>query len=180
MACLSNIKISDEANMHPTTAFYFPAFLGPLGQFSDQFTATAILRERRTALQFELVVDLNPRRVAWERLFAMIRRGRVNRLIVRCFSDLCLTPPEVEEFGTVVIDDGMDFVRLLTVPQSVLFAGHPRCLGLYRHRQRVAKVIWLRRHGYRIEEICRMAYATPKQAARVLITNGGAAPLTLF
>ena len=162
------------------TACYLAGFLGSLGSKSDERMATTILRESRKAKRFELFFDNCPTRPVWERLLVGLRAGRVNRLVVRYFADLCLTSPEIKEFGSLVIDPGLDFVRVVTLPPSVLLAGYPRRLGIYRHRQREAKTLWLRRHGYTINEICHMAHSTPQQVARVLLAHRCLAPLPLF
>ncbi len=81
--------------MKMKTAFYWPAFLGPLGKQADFWGVANLLMESVTASDLELFVDTESSRPALARLFGEIRRGRVRRIIIRSLSDLCLTPEEV-------------------------------------------------------------------------------------
>ena len=84
------------------TAFYWPAFLGPLGKQADFWGLVNLLMESVTASDLELFVDTEPSRPALARLFNEIRRGNVKKIVIRDLSDLCLTPAEVMRFAVEV------------------------------------------------------------------------------
>jgi len=151
------------------TAFYWPAFLGPLGKQADFWSVANLLLETLTASDIELFVDTDADRSALERLFQAIRSGRVNRLIVRSTGDLCLTVREFGEFISDVIEHRVRVEHICEIFPSVLLQGQPEMLGRFRHRQLMAKVIRLRRLGLTIREICTLARATPQQVTRILL-----------
>lgn len=66
--------------MNMKTAFYWPAFLGPLGKQADFWGVANLLMESVTASDLELFVDTEPSRPALARLFGEIRRGHVHRI----------------------------------------------------------------------------------------------------
>src|SRR5713226_7836545 len=125
------------------TAFYWPAFLGPLGKQADFWAVVNLLMETLTDSDLELFLDTEPARPALARLFAEIRNGRVNRVIVRSLSDLCLTSEEVMQFAIEVTTKGVKVEQLFHLLPSVLVWKHAELVGRYRHRQRVAKVLRL-------------------------------------
>lgn len=150
------------------TAFYWPAFLGPLGKQADFWAVVNLLMETLTASDLELFLDTEPNRPALARLFAEIRKGCVNRVIVRSLSDLCLTPAELMQFAVEVTTKSVKVEQLFCLLPSSLVWKHPELVGRYRHRQLTAKVLRLRQAGLKISEIGSLARATPQQVYRIL------------
>jgi len=150
------------------TAIYWPTFLGPLGPEPDFCAVVTLLLETLTASSIELLIDSYPARPNLERLFNEIRQGRVNRVVLRSVSDLCLTTEELGRFISEVTENRVRVETIYDVLPSVLLRGRPELLGRFRHRQLVAKVIRLRRLGLPISEICLLTRATPQQVHRVL------------
>jgi hypothetical protein len=150
------------------TAFYWPTFLGPLGQQADFWAATNLLLETLTASEIELFVDTDPSRRALERLFEEIRKGSVNRLVVRSLCDLCLTVNEFGQFLSDVTEQRVKVEQIFDLLPSILVRKHPELVGRYRHRQRAAKIVRLRQASLTISEIGSLARATPQQVCRIL------------
>ncbi len=150
------------------TAFYWPAFLGPLGKEADFWAVTNLLLEALTASNLELFVDTDSTRPALARLFDAIRKGCVNRVIVRSHSDLCLTSGEFMQFAVEVTTKGVKVEQIFHLLPSSLVWKHPELVGRYRHRQLMAKVLRLRQAGLTISEIGSLARATPQQVYRIL------------
>jgi len=150
------------------TAFYWPAFLGPLGKQTDFWAVVTLLLESLTASNLELYLDTEPTRPALKRLFDEMRQGSVNRVVVRSISDLCLTVKEFGQFLSDVIQHRVCVEQIWDVLPPALLRERPEILGQYRHRQLMAKVIRLRRLGLTISEICSLARATPQQVYRIL------------
>ena len=150
------------------TAFYWPAFLGPLGRQADFWAVVNLLMETLTASDLESFLDTEPTRPALARLFAEVRKGCVNRVIVRSLSDLCLPSEEVMQFAVEVTTKGVKFEQIFHLLPSVLVWKYPELVGRYRYRQRVAKVLRLRQAGLTISEIGSLAHATPQQVFRIL------------
>lgn len=101
--------------MNMKTAFYWPAFLGPLGKQADFWGVANLLMESVAASDLELFVDTEPSRPALARLFGEIRRGRVRRIIIRSLSDLCLTPEEVMRFAVEVTTRGVKVEQIFSL-----------------------------------------------------------------
>ena len=154
--------------MNMKTAFYWPAFLGPLGKQADFWGVANLLMESVTASDLELFVDTEPSRPALARLFGEIRRGRVNRIIIRSLSDLCLTPEEVMRFAVEVTTRGVKVEQIFSLLPCALVRMHPELVGRYRHRQRIAKAIRLRKAGLTLMDIASMVRASPSQVWRIL------------
>lgn len=150
------------------TAFYWPAFLGPLGKQADFWALANLLMESVTASDLELFVDTEQSRPALARLFDEIRRGHVNRVIIRSLSDLCLTPEEVIQFAVEVTTKGLKVEKIFSLLLCALVRMHPELVGRYRHRQRVAKVLRMRKAGLTILEIALIVRASPQQVSRIL------------
>jgi hypothetical protein len=150
------------------TAFYWPAYLGPLGQQADFWAVTNLLLETLTASEIELFLDTEPSRPALARLFTEIRKGQVNRVIIRSLSDLCLTTREFGQFLSDVTEHRVKVEQIFGILPSVLLQGQPELLGRFRHRQLMAKIIRLRSLGLKISEICSLIRATPQQVYRIL------------
>ena len=150
------------------TAFYWPAFLGPLGKQADFWGLVNLLMESVTASGLELFVDTEPSRPALSRLFNEIRRGNVNRIVIRDLSDLCLTPEEVKRFAVEVALKGVKVEQIFSLLPCALVRMHPELVGRYRHRQRIAKVIGMRKAGLTILEVASMVRASPQQVFRIL------------
>lgn len=112
--------------MNMKTAFYWPAFLGPLGKQADFWGVANLLMESVTASDLELFVDTEPSRPALARLFGEIRRGRVNRIVIRSLSDLCLTPEEVMRFAIEVTTRGVKVEQIFNLLPCALVRMHPR------------------------------------------------------
>ena len=149
------------------TAFYWPAFLGPLGKQADFWGLVNLLMETLTASDLEFFLDTEPSRPAMKRLFNEIRSGNVNRVIVRSLSDL-LTPEEVMRFAVEVSLKNVKVEEIFSLLPSALVSRHPELVGRYRHRQRIAKVIRMRQAGLTIMEIASMVRASPQQVSRIL------------
>ena len=154
--------------MNMKTAFYWPAFLGPLGKQPDFWALVNLLMESVTASDLELFLDTEPSRPALARLFDEIRRGHVNRVVIRDLSDLCLTPQEVMRFAVEVALKDVKVEQIFSLLPCDLVRMHPELVGRYRHRQRVAKVIRMRKAGLTILEIASMVRASPSQVYRIL------------
>jgi DNA invertase Pin-like site-specific DNA recombinase len=150
------------------TAFYWPTFLGPLGKQADFWAVVNLLQETLTASDLELFVDTEPTQPALARLVAEIRKGRVNRVIVRSLSDLCVTPAELMQFAVEVTPASVKVEQLFSLLPSSLVWKHPELVGRYRHRQLTAKVLRMRQAGLTINEICSLARASPQQVYRIL------------
>jgi len=150
------------------TAFYWPAFLGPLGEQADFWGLVNLLMESVTASDLELFLDTEPSRPALARLFAEIRRGHVSRGIIRSLSDLCLTPEEVMRFAVEVSLKNVKVEEIFNLLPCALVRTHPELVGRYRHRQRIAKVTRMRQAGLTIFEIATMVRARPQQVIRIL------------
>ncbi len=151
-----------------TTAFYWPAFLGPLGKQADFWALVNLLMESVTASDLQLFVDTEPNRPALARLFDEIRRGHVNRVIIRSLSDLCLTPAEMMTFAVEVTTKGVKVEQIFSLLPCALVRMHPELVGRYRHRQRIAKVIRVRKAGLTILEVASIVRASPQQVYRIL------------
>jgi len=150
------------------TAFYWPIFLGPLDNNSDFWGVVTLLLVKLTSSELELFLDTGPSRPALERLFEEIRQGRVNRVIVRSLSDLCLTVNEFGQFLAEVTEQKVKVEQICGILPSVLLQERPELLGRFRHRQLMAKIIRLRSLGLKIPEICPLVRATPQRVYRIL------------
>ena len=158
------------------TAFYWPAFLGPLGKQADFWALVNLLTETLTASDLELFLDTEPSRPALARLFNEIRKGHVNRVIVRSLSDLCLTPTEVMQFAVKVTTQGVRVEQIFSLLPCALVRMHPELVGRYRHRQRIAKVLRMRKAGLTILEVASMVRASPQQVYRILLKSSDHCP----
>jgi len=171
------------------TCIYWPEFLGPLGKQADFWALVNLLMESVTTSDLELFVDTEPARPALTRLFNEIRKGHVNRVVIRSLSDLCLTPEEVMRFAVEVSLKGVKVEQIFSLLPSALVRTHPELVGRYRHRQRIAKVLRMREAGLTIMEIASMVRASPQQVYRILSKVGpphgfcvgpGSVPTTRF
>jgi len=150
------------------TAFYWPAFLGPLSKQADFWGVATLLMESVTASDLELFVDTDPARPALARLYDEIRRGPVNRVVIRSLSDLCLTPAEMMKFAVEVTTKGVKLEQIFSLLPCALVRMYPELVGRYRHRQRIAKVLRMRGAGLTILEVAWMIRASPSQVCRIL------------
>jgi len=149
------------------TCIYWPVFLGPLGKQADFWGLVNLLMESVTASDLELFLDTEPSRPALVRLFDEIRRGHVNRVVIRSLSDLCLTPAEMMKFAVEVSLRNVKVEEIFSLLPCALVRMYPELVGRYRHRQRIAKVIRLRKAGLTVMEIASMVRASPQQVYRI-------------
>ena len=149
------------------TAFYWPAFLGPLGKQADFWGLVNLLMETLTASDLELFLDTEPSRPAMKRLFNEIRSGNVNRVIVRSLSDL-LTPEEVMRFAVEVSLRNVKVEEIFSLLPCALVRMYPELVGRYRHKQRIAKILRMREAGLTIMTIASLVRASPSQVWRIL------------
>lgn len=63
---IAKVILAAEARViNMKTAFYWPAFLGPLGKQADFWGVATLLKESLTASDLELFVDMEPARPPW-------------------------------------------------------------------------------------------------------------------
>ena len=150
------------------TCIYWPVYLGPLGKQADFWALVNLLMESVTASDLELFVDTEPSRPALARLFNEIRKGHVKKIVVRSLSDLCLIPEEVMRFAVEVSLKNVKVEQIFNLLPCALVRMHPELVGRYRHRQRIAKAIRLRKAGLTLMEIASMVRVSPQQVYRIL------------
>jgi hypothetical protein len=150
------------------TVIYWPTFVGALGTEPDFCAVVTLMLETLTASNIELLIDSDPARPQLEHLFDEIRQGRVDRVLLRNLCDLCLTTTELSRFIAEVTENRVKVETIFDVLPSVLLLGRPELLGRFRHRQVVAKVLRLRRLGFKVAEICALARCTPQKVNRIL------------